>query len=101
MKIDEKSWLTIPAIVLFQNKNWIIEKLSETEIAITNGWNVDYGYYNSKTNLIAYDNIKFPKYIADKALKLAQKHIHSLYQSSDYELRELKKVPLQKEKFIL
>lgn len=71
-----KSKLLIPnSIVLFQNKNWSIEKINEKEIAITNGLNVTYGYYDSKSDCIRYDSLFAPKYIFNKAFELAKKHL--------------------------
>lgn len=74
-----QSWLTIPnSLPLWQNKNWSIEKISEKEIAVTNGYNVIYGYFDSHAHCVRYDRIEAPKYILDKAFKLATKHLKPL-----------------------
>ncbi len=71
-----KSRLTIPnSQPLFQNEKWSIEKISEKEICITDGLNSVFGYYDKDSDSVRYDHINFPKYIAQKAYKLAKKHI--------------------------
>ncbi len=67
------------ANVLWQNKTWSIEKLSETEICITNGNNIAYAYLSSTLDGLVVDRKIYPKYIQDKAIKLAQKNIASIY----------------------
>ena len=83
-----KTWtLNENSKVLFQNKNWSIEKYNDKEIAITNGFNVSYAYLsvckewgnNYNKTLLYYDTLTgIPQYIQDKALALAKKHIELL-----------------------
>lgn len=71
-----KSRLTIPGTsVLFQNKIWSIELLKcRAEIAVTNGYNVYYAYYDKAKNLLRWDNpYPVPRYIQSEALKQAVK----------------------------
>lgn len=67
------------ANVLWQNKTWSIEKLSETEICITNGNNICYAYLSNTLDGLVVDRKIYPKYIQNKAIKLAQKNIISIY----------------------
>lgn len=77
------SLLTIPnARPLWQNKKWSIEKIKDCEIAITDGCTVYYAYISEDLQNLVVDRMGFPKYIEAKALKLAQKHIESVY--ADY-----------------
>lgn len=72
--------LTIPgSIPLWQNKIWSIEKISKTEIAITNGNNVCYAYLGKYSDTIVVDRKIYPKYIEKKAIELAAKHITTIY----------------------
>ena len=59
--------------------NWTIDKISEHEIIITNGWNCAYGYISEDKTTMYYDWIFFPPYIQRKALKYAQRNIKSIY----------------------
>jgi hypothetical protein len=63
------------SIPLWQNKTWSIEKISHNEIAITNGFNVIYGYLDKVSNSVRYDYLTAPKYIFKKAFVLAKKHL--------------------------
>ena len=78
-KQDAKCWATNSEEVLFQNKNWSIEKYKDNEIVITDGWITSFGWYDKNSNLIRYDWIPFPKYIGKKAIQLARLHIESFY----------------------
>lgn len=75
-----KTWLTIPnAKPLFQNEKWSIEKISEKEIAITDGWKVYYAFINKTYTGLLFDTLAMPQYIRKKALQLAKKEIKSIY----------------------
>ena len=65
--------------ILFKNNTWVIEKISETEISISNGYSVCYAYYDSNKNCLMFDRIICPKYIQNKALSLAKTNIKSIY----------------------
>jgi hypothetical protein len=75
-----KNWVSIAgAKVLFQNKNWSIEKISEKEIAITNGYDVCYAYLSKDLDKLVVDRKIYPSYIEKRALILARKNIVSIY----------------------
>jgi len=61
--------------VLWQNKTWSIELLSErNELAVTNGWNIYYAYYDRVNNLLRWDNpYPVPLYVQKQALIQADK----------------------------
>ena len=75
----KKSWVVGDNnVVLFQNKNWSIEKTKEKEICVSNGYNTSFGYYDSIDDNCKWDWIFFPNYIKKIAIKLARKHIKPL-----------------------
>ena len=74
-----QSRLTIVSEPLQQNKNWSIEKISSTEIAITDSWTVSYCYYDADKKRLMFDCIIAPKYVINKALKLAVIHLETIY----------------------
>lgn len=59
--------------------NWTIEKHSDHEIMISNGFNCAYGYISECKTKMYYDWIFFPPYIQKKALNFAKKNIQSIY----------------------
>lgn len=67
------------AQVLWQNKTWSIEKLSQSEICITNGNDICYAYLSSTLDGLVVDRKIYPKYIQNIAIKLASKNIISIY----------------------
>jgi hypothetical protein len=67
------------AYVLWQNKTWSIEKLSQNEICITNGNDICYAYLNSTHNGLVVDRKIYPNYVQNIAIKLASKNIISIY----------------------
>tara|TARA_R110000868_G_scaffold398483_1_gene671672 strand:+ start:1093 stop:1335 length:243 start_codon:yes stop_codon:yes gene_type:complete len=67
------------AKVLWQNKTWSIEKLSQSEIIITNGNDICYAYLSSTHDGLVVDRIIYPKYIQNIAIKFASKNITSIY----------------------
>lgn len=66
-------------MILFTNKNWNITKISETEIKIDNNWSCCYAYLSKCGTKLVADKKIYPKYIEQKAVKLANKHIKSIY----------------------
>lgn len=67
------------AIVLWQNDIWSIEKISQKEIVITNGFDICYCYISGDLKRLFVDRKIYPKYIENKALKLASTNIVSIY----------------------
>ncbi len=81
-------------MILFKNKTWQIEKISEKEISISNGYNKAYAYLTKKSYLdkqielkklgktndyqLCVDYIIYPKYIEQIALRKAIKNIKLL-----------------------
>ena len=67
--------------VLWQNEKWSIELLDEKdELAITDGLNVCYAYYDKEDSRLYFDVICCPKYVQKKALSLCKKHnVISIY----------------------
>jgi hypothetical protein len=75
-----KTKTTLPnALPMWQNKNWSIEKISQTEIVITNGNDICYAYLNSTHDGLVVDRKIYSKYIQNIAIKLASKNITSIY----------------------
>lgn len=64
---------------LFQNKNWSIEQINETEIAITDGWRVMYAAISADKSKLVCDVIIAPQYILNVALRLAKRNLKSIY----------------------
>lgn len=77
-----KTLLTIPnALPLWQsaNKKWQIEKINNRELAITDGFTVCYAYISKDYSTLIVDRKIYPKYVETKAIKLAKKHILTIY----------------------
>ena len=64
---------------LWQNKTWSIEKISNTEIVITNSNDIAYAYISQDLNTLFVDRLIYPKYVEQIAIKLAAKNIKSIY----------------------
>lgn len=69
---------------LFQNEIWSIEKISDFELAITDGNQICYAYISEDFKTLVVDRKNYPKYIEKKAIQLAKKHISSIYDDNNY-----------------
>lgn len=58
---------------------WNIEKLSNTELRISNEYESCYAYINKGLDKLVVDRIIYPKYIEKIAIKIANKNIVSIY----------------------
>lgn len=65
--------------VLWQNKTWSIEKISQKEIVITNGSDICYCYISADLKRLFVERKIYPSYIENKAIKLASTNIESIY----------------------
>jgi len=58
---------------------WKVEKVSNTEISISNNYERCYAYINEDKTKLVVDRKIYPKYIEVMALKFAAKNIESIY----------------------
>ena len=79
LKFESKTTLNSKPVYI--DKKWSIEVMpKKTEIVVCDGWHCYYAYISKDKSTLVWDNFyPVPQYIRDKALKLAQKYIKSIY----------------------
>ena len=59
--------------------NWTVEKISEKEIMISDGWRCCYAFISKDLQKLYFDHVCCPKTVQKRALQFAKKHVKTIY----------------------